>query len=62
MQGIKHTLELHGLRGQDTLDILELELKATQAKVSELHSIVIMLDSKLKQSEMIKQRVMHNIT
>lgn len=57
LQEIKHTLELQSSRGQDALDILELELKATQAKNSELQSTVIMLENKLKESEHIKQKV-----
>lgn len=57
LQGIKHTLELQSSRGQDTLDILELELKATRAKNSELQSNVIMLENKLKEHEHIRQKV-----
>lgn len=57
LQAIKHTLELQSSRGQDSLDILELELKATQAKNSELQSNVIILENKLKESEHMKQKV-----
>lgn len=50
-------MQLQGLRGRDTLDILELELKAAQAKNSELQSSIVMLESKVKESELAKQKV-----
>lgn len=50
-------MQIQGLRGKDTLEILELELKTAQAKNSELQSTVVMLESKLKESELVKQTV-----
>lgn len=57
LQGIKHTLEMEGLQGPDTLETLKLELRATKAKNAELQSALVILEDKLKEYELQKHKV-----